>query len=64
MWPMYEVDHGVYRFTVKPRERKPVKEYLGAQGRFRHLTERDVELFQEITDKEYRHQETMEKNHQ
>jgi pyruvate/2-oxoacid:ferredoxin oxidoreductase beta subunit len=60
MWPMYEIENGVYRFTVKPRERKPVKEYLSAQGRFRHLTERDLEMLQEITDREYRHLELME----
>jgi pyruvate/2-oxoacid:ferredoxin oxidoreductase beta subunit/pyruvate/2-oxoacid:ferredoxin oxidoreductase alpha subunit len=61
MWPLYEVENGVYRFTVKPRERKPVKEYLLVQGRFRHLTEEELEKLQDITDKEYNHLETMEK---
>ena len=50
MWPLYEVENGVYRFTYKPRDRKPVKEYLSAQGRFRHLTENEIEELQKITD--------------
>ena len=58
---MYEIENGVYRFTVKPRERKPVKEYLSVQGRFWHLTDRDFEMLQEITDREYKHLELMEK---
>jgi pyruvate/2-oxoacid:ferredoxin oxidoreductase beta subunit len=61
MWPMYEVENGVYRFTVKPRERKPVKEYLLSQGRFRHLTEEELEKLQIISDKEYNHLEKLEK---
>ena len=36
-WPLYEVEDGKYRFTYKPRERKPVAEFLAAQGRFQHL---------------------------
>ncbi|MHA1632496.1 MAG: thiamine pyrophosphate-dependent enzyme [Candidatus Freyarchaeota archaeon] len=50
MWPLYEVENEVYRFTYKPRDRKPVKEYLRAQGRFRHLTENEIEKLQKITD--------------
>jgi pyruvate/2-oxoacid:ferredoxin oxidoreductase alpha subunit/pyruvate/2-oxoacid:ferredoxin oxidoreductase beta subunit len=53
MWPLYEVEDGLYRFTYEPRERKPVKEYLRTQGRFSHLTENDVEKLQEITDEKY-----------
>jgi pyruvate ferredoxin oxidoreductase beta subunit len=36
-WPLYEVENGVYRVTVKPKEKKPLTEYLELQGRFRHL---------------------------
>jgi pyruvate ferredoxin oxidoreductase beta subunit len=35
-WPVYEVENGVYKVT-KPREKKPVVEYLKTQDRFRHL---------------------------
>ena len=37
-WPLYEIENGVYRITRKVREPKPLEEFLGAQGRFRHLT--------------------------
>ena len=37
-WPLYEVENGrKYTVTYKPREKKPLAEYLGKQGRFRHL---------------------------
>jgi pyruvate ferredoxin oxidoreductase beta subunit len=37
VFPLYEVDHGVWRLTRKPKELKPVEEYLKGQGRYRHL---------------------------
>lgn len=37
MWPLYEVENGKYRITTRPLEKKPVIEYLKAQGRFGHL---------------------------
>lgn len=36
-WPLYEVDHGTWKLSYKPREKKPVAEWLKRQGRFRHL---------------------------
>lgn len=36
-WPLYEVEEGVYRQTVKVTTRKPVEEFLKPQGRFKHL---------------------------
>lgn len=36
-WPLYEVVNGLYRITYKPKEKKPVAEWLKLQGRFRHL---------------------------
>jgi len=36
-WPLYEVDHGKWILTHKPREKKPLVEWLKPQGRFRHL---------------------------
>ena len=36
-WPLYEVENGVHRVTVKPRKFKPVEHWLKMQGRFRHL---------------------------
>lgn len=36
-WPLYEVEAGKYRINYKPKEKKPVQEWLKLQGRFRHL---------------------------
>lgn len=36
-WPLYEVENGKWRMTVKVRERKPIIEWLKLQGRFKHL---------------------------
>ena len=37
LWPMYEMEDGVLTSVRKVKQRKPVEEYLKAQGRFKHL---------------------------
>jgi len=36
-WPLIECENRKWRFTFKPKERKPVVEFLKTQGRFKHL---------------------------
>ncbi|MEW6401675.1 MAG: thiamine pyrophosphate-dependent enzyme [Chloroflexota bacterium] len=36
-WPLYEVERGVTAITLKPKEKKPLDEFLKRQGRFKHL---------------------------
>lgn len=36
-WPIYEIENGVTKITVKPKEKKPIVEFLKPQGRFKHL---------------------------
>lgn len=36
-WPLYEVEHGQWRLTYKPKEKLPVENWLERQGRFHHL---------------------------
>jgi len=36
-WPVYEVEDGVWRQTVKVMNRKPIEAFLKPQGRFKHL---------------------------
>jgi len=45
-FPLVEVDHGEFKISVKPRELKPVKEYLEPQRRFRHVSEEQLEILQ------------------
>ena len=37
VWPLYEVIEGKYILSYKPKEKKPVEEYLKMQGRFAHM---------------------------
>lgn len=36
-WPLYEVDEGVLKVSYKPKEKKPIEDWLKLQGRFKHL---------------------------
>jgi len=36
-WPLYEVEDGHWKQTVKVMNRKPIEEFLKPQGRFKHL---------------------------
>ncbi len=43
VWPLYEIEHGTtFKLNYKPKELKPVSEYLKPQSRFRHMTEVEV----------------------
>jgi pyruvate/2-oxoacid:ferredoxin oxidoreductase beta subunit len=44
--PIYEVENGVYNISRKPKELKPVKDYLALQGRFRHLPQEELDAIQ------------------
>lgn len=35
--PLYEVENGKTRVTYKPKEKKPIEDWLKLQGRFKHL---------------------------
>ncbi|VVB89483.1 Pyruvate synthase subunit PorB [uncultured archaeon] len=37
LWPLYEMENGEITAVRKIKNRKPVEEYLKAQGRFKHL---------------------------
>lgn len=56
-WPLYEVVNGQYKITYKPKEKKPVAEWLKLQGRFRHLSKPEnkaiVDDIQSFTDKKW-----------
>ena len=48
-WPLYEVENGVWRWTYKPKEKKPITEFLKTQGRFKHLfSDKNKQLLEEI----------------
>jgi len=45
-WPIVHIDHGDFKIDVKPRELRPIKEYLQPQARFRHLKDEQFEIIQ------------------
>jgi len=50
IWPLYEIIDGEkFKLNYKPRELKPVTEYLKPQARFRHVTDEDIAGIQERT---------------
>ncbi len=53
VFPLYEIEDGKYKLSVNIAKRKPVEDYLKPQGRFRHLSEKEIKVIQERVDKEY-----------
>ena len=53
VFPLYEVEDGKYRMTIKPERLRPVEDYLKIQGRFRHLTPDTIKVIQETVYQEY-----------
>lgn len=56
-WPLYEIEDGATKVTFKPKEKKPLVDFLKPQGRFKHLfapeNEWMLKKFQEMVDKEW-----------
>jgi pyruvate ferredoxin oxidoreductase beta subunit len=49
IWPLYEVENGVWKLNYKPKKKLPVTEYLMPQGRFKHLlTDENKALIDDI----------------
>lgn len=53
VFPLYEVEHGVYNITYMPKKEVSVRDYLLQQGRFRHLTDEEIEEIQQEVTKDW-----------
>jgi len=53
MFPLYEVENGRYKMSLKMPQLRPVKDYLKLQGRFRHLSDDTIDIIQERVEEEY-----------
>ncbi len=57
LWPLFEVENGVWRLTYKPTASKPVTDWLKSQDRFAHLlrpeNEHVVQSIQRNVDREW-----------
>jgi pyruvate ferredoxin oxidoreductase beta subunit len=59
LWVLYEIENGKFKLNspsdrlVDKTKRKPIKEYFALQGRFRNLTEEDIERIQMWADEDW-----------
>ncbi len=62
-WPLFEVENGVWRITIRPKERKPVIEWIKSQGRYSHLLKEEnkpvLERIQKEVDDYWKYLENM-----
>jgi len=49
VWPMYEIEYGVWKVNYEPKIKLPVEEFLKKQGRFSHMFEKGNEWMIEET---------------
>jgi len=52
-WPLYEIEDGNFKITYKPREFKPVSEYMRPQRRYRHLSDDGIQEIQQMQTEEW-----------
>ena len=57
VWPMYEIENGIWRMTYTPKKKLPVEEFLKKQGRFAHMFKKGnewmIEEAQQYIDEQY-----------
>ena len=53
VFPLYEVERGRYRLSIRPPALRPVEDYLKLQGRFRHLPPEAREKIQQRVTEQY-----------
>ena len=48
-WPLFEVENGEWTLSYKPKDKRPIAEWLKPQGRFRHLfTPKNEHMIEEM----------------
>ena len=53
VFPLYEVENGMYKITVEVPQLRPITEYFAGQRRFRHLSEDNIAKIQKRVELEY-----------
>jgi len=51
--PLYEIDRGVFKISIKVDKKKPISDYLKLQGRFKNLAKEEVAVLQKDVDSEF-----------
>ena len=52
VFPLYEVEGGIH-YTLNYKGDRSIKSYFTSQGRFKHLTDADIDLIQQQVDSEW-----------
>ena len=57
-WPLYEIEDGILKVNYKPKDKRPITEWIKQQGRFKHLFKAEngmdiINEFQERVDEEW-----------
>jgi pyruvate ferredoxin oxidoreductase beta subunit len=66
MWVLFEIEHGKFKFSppsaklVDKTRRKPIEEYLHAQGRFAKLTKEDLAVLERWVDETWENYKKLE----
>ncbi|MBD3354414.1 pyruvate synthase subunit beta [Candidatus Woesearchaeota archaeon] len=60
--PLYEIENGKLKFTMKPEKPISVNRYLNLQGRFKHLNKAEIAEIQEHVDEEFEKLEKLEES--
>ncbi|NMC55734.1 MAG: pyruvate synthase subunit beta [Eubacteriaceae bacterium] len=53
VWVLYEYENGEVTVNYKPKELKPIEEYISLQGRFKKVTEEEKAQMQKIVKQSY-----------
>jgi pyruvate ferredoxin oxidoreductase beta subunit len=57
VWPLFEIENGVWKLSYEPKKKRPVVDYLEKQGRYRHMFEKGndwmLEEAQEYVDRKW-----------
>ncbi len=61
LWVLFEIDNGKFNITYKPREFKPVEDYLKVQKRFKHLKPEDIKKIQDHVKEDWEIYENLQK---
>ncbi len=55
VFPLFEVENGHYRLSPDmPKKLRPIRDYFKGQGRFRHLTDEEINMIQERVNIEHK----------
>lgn len=52
-FPLWESEYGELKMTYEPKKKAPITDYLSLLGKYRHLTEQDIEEVQRQVTKRY-----------